>query len=305
MKLAQYFQNLEVPKGNIDVVLDTDAYNEIDDQFALAYLLRRGDSLRLQAVYAAPFLNGKSASPGDGMRKSYHEILKVLELADCAAYAKQTFQGSSRFLQNETEAVISAAAEDLAERAMNYSPERPLYVAAIGAATNIASALLLKPEIAENIVIVWLGGHSLAYRDAKEFNMAQDIAAARVVLGSGAPFVLLPCMGVVSALATTKTELEYWLIGKNKLSDYLAKNAIDEAESYAKGKPWSRVLWDVAAVAWLLNGGERFMLSRLIPCPVPTYDGLYAKNADGRLIRYVYHINRDSLFEDLFAAFTR
>ena len=29
----------------MDVVLDTDAYNEIDDQYAIAYLLRSQDAL--------------------------------------------------------------------------------------------------------------------------------------------------------------------------------------------------------------------------------------------------------------------
>ena len=29
----------EVPTGYVDVVLDTDAFNEIDDQFAISYLI--------------------------------------------------------------------------------------------------------------------------------------------------------------------------------------------------------------------------------------------------------------------------
>ena len=103
----------------------------------------------------------------------------------------------------------------MAERAKNYSPENPLYVVAIGAITNIASALLLAPEIAENIVIVWLGGHGQHFEHTREFNMRGDYAAARVVMRSGAPFVQLPCSGVVSSFTISKPELEYWLKGKN------------------------------------------------------------------------------------------
>ena len=40
MNQEQYFQNLTPPKQPIDCVLDTDAYNEIDDQFAITYLIR-------------------------------------------------------------------------------------------------------------------------------------------------------------------------------------------------------------------------------------------------------------------------
>ena len=45
------------PFGKVDVVLDTDMYNEIDDPFALGYLLASREKLCLKAVYAAPFFN--------------------------------------------------------------------------------------------------------------------------------------------------------------------------------------------------------------------------------------------------------
>ena len=40
MTTEQYLNNLNVPEKAVDVVLDTDAFNEIDDQFAIAYLLK-------------------------------------------------------------------------------------------------------------------------------------------------------------------------------------------------------------------------------------------------------------------------
>ena len=80
MTNEQRIKNLSVPKGMADVVLDTDAYNEIDDQFAITYLLKSKDKLNTKAIYAAPFLNEKSVSPKDGMEKSYDEIFKLLSL---------------------------------------------------------------------------------------------------------------------------------------------------------------------------------------------------------------------------------
>ncbi len=298
MTNEQRIKNLSVPEGMIDVVLDTDAYNEIDDQFAIAYLLRSKQKLNTKAIYAAPFFNERSSGPEDGMVRSYNEILKLLSLL---GEEVEVFEGSRSFLENEKTAVISPAAEDLVKRAQGYSPERPLYVVAIGAITNVASALLINPAIAENIVVVWLGGHAHHFQHTKEFNMRGDFAAARVVMGSGAPFVQLPCFGVVSSFTVSKPELEFWLKGKNKLADYLAENTIDEAEKYASGKPkpWTRVIWDVTAVAWLLNDSDRFMDSRIVPTPVPTYDGLYAHDPNGLPMRYVHYIKRDSLMTDL------
>ena len=301
MTNEQRLKNLEVPTGKIDVVLDTDTFHEIDDQFALAYLLRSTEKLNTKAIYAAPFFNQHSTSPADGMERSYEEIKKVLALMN---EDLPVFKGSDKYLPDERTAVDSPAADDLIARAKLYSPENPLYVVAIGAITNVASALIKAPEITENIVIVWLGGNSRQYHDTKEFNMMQDVAAARVVMRSAAPFVQLPCMGIVSSFMISAPELEYWLMDKNPLADYLARNTIKEANAYASGKPWTRVIWDVTAVAWLLNDNSRFMLSRIEKTLLPSYEHKYEENT-GADMRYVYHIWRDSLMEDLINKLTK
>ncbi len=302
MTNEQRIKNLQVPVGKIDVVIDTDAYNEIDDQFAISYLLKSDHKLNTKALYAAPFHNEKSNGPKDGMEKSYEEIIKLLKLA---GVEKDVFKGSEKYLEDEITPVISDAAKDLAERVKNYSPQNPLYVVAIGAITNIASAILINPLVAENAVVVWLGGHGTHFHDTNEFNMKQDVAAARVVVKSGVPFVQLPCMGVVSEFRVSKPELEYWLKGTNDLANYLAVNTIEEADSYAEGKPWTRVIWDVTAVAWLLNENDIFMDSRIIPTPLPTYDNLYSEDYSGYLCRYVYSIKRDALMKELFDKLTK
>jgi inosine-uridine nucleoside N-ribohydrolase len=286
----------------VDVVLDTDTFNEIDDQFALAYLILHGEQLRLKAVTAAPFDNENSTGPGDGMERSYLEILKILELMDRSELAPLVFRGSARWLPDEHTPVDSPAAREIVRLAQAYSSARPLYVIAIGAMTNVASALLLAPEIAERITVVWLGGHSLKWpMPGSEFNMAGDLAASRAVMNSDVPLVLLPCMGVVSSFYVTKPELEFWLVGKNRLCDYLAQNTIAAAESYAGGKPWNRVIWDVTAVAWLLGG---FCDDREEVRPIPTYEKQYEFDTTKSPIRYVYHIRRDALVEDLIRVLT-
>lgn len=301
MTNEQRIKNLSVPAGRIDVVLDTDAYNEIDDQYAIVYLMKSTEKLNTKAIYAAPFYHNAVSSPEEGMEKSYNEIFNILKLA---GESVAVFKGSYKYLDNEKEPVISDAAKDLAERANAYSPENPLYVVAIGAITNIASAILLNPKVAENTVVVWLGGHALHYSDSTEFNMYQDIAAIRVVIKSGVPFVQLPCQGVVSAFTLSRPELEYWLQGKNALCDYLVDITIKHTERYNRLKIWSRVIWDVTAVAWLLNDNDKFMLSRIISAPLPSYDNLYSKNPNGQFMRYVYYIKKDPLLNDLIEKLT-
>ena len=288
-----------VPTGMADVILDTDAFNEIDDQFAIAYMIKSSEKLNVKGICAAPFFNSNSDSPKDGMEKSYDEIKKLLNLMDKGDRIQNVFKGSDRYLTDEKTPVESDAARFIADLASEYSADRPLYIVSIGAITNVASAILMNPEIVDKTVVVWLGGHSLEYYDTKEFNMMQDVAAARVIFGCGVPLVQLPCMGVVDVFRMSKSELEYWLKGNNKLADYLAENTISAAEKYASGKPWSRVIWDVTAVAWLLNDNDRFMQSRIIKKHMPNYDYKYDIESDDGFMRYVYSIKRDALMEDL------
>ena len=283
----------------IDIILDTDTYNEIDDQYALAYAILSPQQLNLKGIYAAPFLNGKSSGPNDGMLKSYDEIMNVLTLMNRQDLSGIVKHGSRDYLTNETSPQSSDAAQHLVELAQNYSAEDPLNVVAIGAITNIASALLLDPSIKERIVVVWLGGHALHWPDCKEFNLIQDVAAARVVFNSGVQLIQLPCMGVVSELRVTGPELEHHLLGKNELCDYLVKVTTEEGRSGSPHQTWSRVLWDVSAVAYLLN--PEYCPTRMIPAPIPSYDGHYTIDPTKHLIRSVYHVDRDAILNDLFA----
>ena len=301
MTHEQLLKNLQVPTGPIDVVLDTDTYNEIDDQYALSYLLKSGEKLTVKGLYAAPFFNPNSTSPEDGMVRSYNEILHLLKLAGREDLNPIVYEGSRTYLPDEKTPVDSPAARALIELAKQYSPEKPLYVAAIGCITNVASALLIDPAIAENIVIVWLGGTALEWPHSAEFNLMQDVAAARVVFNSGAPVVQLPCAGVVSAFYTTEPELNHWLKGKNSLCDYLVEHTVEEANSYAEGKVWSRVIWDVTTIGWLLNDGNKFMESKILPSPICEYDDHYAFDFTRAPYCYVWNIKRDALFGDLFA----
>ena len=306
MTNEQYLKNLTPPNGTLDVVLDTDAYNEIDDQFALAYMLRNSDRLQVKGICAAPFFNDRSESPADGMEKSYEEIFKILRLAGREELSPLVYRGSDSYLKNEQTPVSSPAADFLVTLSKDYTPEHPLYVVAIGAITNVASALLLDPTLKERCVVVWLGGNAVHIPNGcAEFNMKQDIAAARVVMGCGVPFVQLPCSGVVDKFHTSAPELTAWFGGKNALCDYLVQNTCEYMEQYAKGRPWSKVIWDVVAVAWLVSRDRNLMWGKLIPAPIPEYDMQYAENATRHLIHYVYSLNRDALFRDLLEKLTK
>ncbi|MBR2293212.1 MAG: nucleoside hydrolase [Clostridia bacterium] len=300
MNNEQLLSKLTPPEGVVDVILDTDAYNEIDDQFAIAYALLSPEKIRVTGICAAPFFNHRSESAADGMEKSYDEILKLLALMGRATFADKVYRGSTAYLSDEVIPVMSEAAEKLVAEARAHAPQSPLYIVALGALTNVASAILLDRDTMVNrTVIVWLGGHALDWEHTKEFNMKQDVAAARVVFGCGVPLVQLPCRGVVSELHTTEYELRHWLGGTNPLAEYLMQNTIDYCKN--KGGAWSKVVWDISAVAWLMNGERVMMRQRILPSPIPQYDHHYSLDFHRHPIGYVFHVKRDAIFDDLFA----
>jgi inosine-uridine nucleoside N-ribohydrolase len=210
------------------------------------------------------------------------------------------FRGSDRYLADVTQPIRSEAALDLVKKALASSPENPLYVVPVGCITNIASALLIEPEIIRNIVVVWLGGNDLNWPHQKEFNLKQDVLAAQVVFNSGVPFVVMPCRPVVSHFHTSIPELSYYLKGKNELSDYLYNIVVE----YSGGKEaWSKVIWDVTAVAWLVN--PAWIPTNLIHSPVLTDQVTYSVDQSRHFMRMATSVDRDAIFRDLFGKLTK
>jgi purine nucleosidase len=273
------------------MVLDTDAFNEIDDQFALIYALLAPDLVNLEAIYAAPFQNARAADPAEGMRKSLDEIHRVLGFVPDRQVP--AFAGSAQWMTAAGGPVTSAACSDLIERAQAGSS--PLYVVAIGAPTNVASALLAEPEIARHIVVVWLGGNALGWRTAEEFNLRQDPAASRVLLDSGVPLVHVPCKGAADRLVTTRGEIDQQVRPAGQIGAMLAK-LYDDFVPDEPGR--SKVIWDLAAAAWVLRPGS--LTTELTTSPVLTSEMTWSRDPQRHLVLEVTEVKRDEIFGDLF-----
>ncbi|MCH4160231.1 nucleoside hydrolase [Bifidobacterium sp.] len=318
---------LAPPKGRVTAILDSDTYNEVDDQFALAYAASSPDRIKLIGVNAAPFLNARVATEQEGMERSYQEIQTILKLIHHEEIP--SYRGSEHFMESTDSPVDSEAARNIVKQALAMPDGEPLYIIAIGAPTNIASALLSNPEIAEKIVVLWLGGHPLYWPQTWEFNLMQDMPSSKVLFDSGVPLITIPCMSVASALGTTATELAVHLKGKNEIGTYLTHtvegfsgdaedfnsyneivnkylSGIDDfdlkdfdVEFNADRYAWSKVIWDIATVAYLVNPG--WVYSRCVEAPVLNDDFTWGERLDDKhLMRTAYYLNRDAIFGDLF-----
>lgn len=278
-------------KQVVNVVIDTDTYNEVDDQFAIVYGLLSKERVSIKAFHAAPFFNKNSLSPEDGMYQSFAEINRILHILNIDKVGK-VYLGSKKFLESESKFEESDAARHLIDLVMQ-SEER-IYVVAIAALTNVASAILMNPKIINRMTVIWLGGHDYSQVENREFNLRQDIAAAKIVFNSNVDLVHIPCNGVISNLVLTQAELEKFIDGKNEIGTYLTtifRQCNKEDMSYA------RIISDVAAMAYLVLPEAL----QTIQCPRPDidYNLKYNFNHLNALETKVVSLHRNKIIDDL------
>jgi hypothetical protein len=330
---ARRAARLAPPSGPVDVAIDTDATNEIDDEFAVVWALLRSDRLRLRGLIAAPYgyssellssgralaeLDARRLSrrltaagvdvirlprfdPADGMRRAHAELVRILALAgDCGVPCAGTAHlGADRYLPGPDEAVDSPGARFLIDAARSMPEPRPLYVVAIGCATNIASALLLDPSLVERIVVVWTAAYPSFWPGINtSYNLAQDVRAARVVLESGVPLVYLPGYYVAEELRVSRAEIAAHVAGRGPFGEYLHRLYERHPRGgHALGQ--SKVLWDLINIAWLLDS-QWFSLQSV---PTPSLDDelrWVAHGPERHLMLEAIDVDRDEIFADFY-----
>jgi inosine-uridine nucleoside N-ribohydrolase len=275
------------PKGQkLRVLLDTDAKNEIDDQYAIALAILSPERFEIEGFVGANFDN-----PGggpDGIQKSVDEINLVLEKAGMSGNWP-VLRGSDP-MRYQFEPSESEGVDFIIDRAMASSPEDPLWVVGLGSSTDIASAYLKRPEIADRVVVFW---HFRTRWPEKcwNFNVYGDLRAARIIFHSPLSFVLFDT-GTYLRISMEETERRARSCGA--LGQYL--------HEYRKTNPrWmttEKGFFDLGDIAALLD--PDLGCWEQTACPEVDWDLSY--RFTGRLgeILRCYHIDCTGTFELLF-----
>lgn len=160
------------------VIVNTDAKNEADDQFAIVHALLT-PSFEIHGIIPAHFGTRRFTS---SMQESRAEVIHLLDLMHWSGRVRNE-DGAPCALSDDSTPVPSPGASLIIEEALREDP-RPLHVAFYGPLTDMASALLLDPAIQERDVrVVWIGGGPWP-DGGHEFNLSNDIHAANVVMRS-------------------------------------------------------------------------------------------------------------------------
>lgn len=286
-----------------NVILDTDISNEVDDQFALSYLLRSGDKIKLEAITIAPFKSNKFvklSSLEEGINMSVSAAERIIEMtcaSDKLSLKQKIFGGASAYF-DESKALSPAANKiiEVCERNEHTT------VVCIGAITNLAVALFHRSDLAGKIKIIWLGGNSFLSPDNDEYNFRQDPEAVKFIWSLPVELVVIPVKNVSDLLSISIYELEHYLsdgrLGKYLLGVYrgcVAAHRKDEKNITGE----AHALFDISAVAYVIN--PDWFDAVTIPAPVISEENRYVLQGNAeRQITFVCDMNRNLIYRDLF-----
>lgn len=210
----------------IDIIFDTDVYNEVDDQFAISYMLANDDFFNVKAITIAPYkVEHQPISVKEGNKLSLAETKKILKIMNKDV---PVFNGSSDFMVNGYNK-LSPAVKNIIDICKN---SKHTYLLAVGAITNIALALKHAPEIANKVSIIWLGTGHILNKELLDTNFVADPLAFEYVLNNAPDFtivstVMSKCMRASIYELEAKfgnTPLEKYLIARTKWFYYYDVN---------------------------------------------------------------------------------
>lgn len=275
----------------INVILDTDTYNECDDQFALAYMIKSQDIFNIEAITVAPYSHKeRNETVISGREKSYNEILKICNWLNFDTTNK-VFKGAEDYICNGYDETNDAVNKIIEVALKN----NKTYILAIGAITNVALAIKKEPKIIDKIEVIWLGGHSLLQNNNLEFNFKQDVSAVRIVFESKVKLTIIPCKNVASNLRTSVYELNHYLKDKSELCNYLIDRFYNDGYH---GIQERRVIWDISVIAYIIN--KEWFTSEDISCPNIKEDTSYELTTNNHKITMVNYIDVNKVYENLF-----
>ncbi len=305
-----------MPAPRIRLILDNDYAGDPDGLFQLAHHLL-SPSADLRFVIGS-HLGADDAdwngTPGRSAALAAERAREVVALA--GREDVRILAGSETAMPSATEPVRSEAALAIVEEAMQDDTDLPLLVCCGGGLTEIASAVLIEPAIAERLTLVWIGGAEypgLAVpppgAPVVEYNTAIDPAAAQAVLNDSALRIWQVPRDAYRLTLLSDAELDTRVRPRGPLGallagtiddvhDRMTKGGMRLGETYAYGDS-PLVLLTVLQSFFEPDPSSSTSVER--PAPRVADDGVFTFEGEGRPVRVFTALDNRLMFEDLFA----
>ncbi|MEM9324957.1 MAG: nucleoside hydrolase [Bacteroidota bacterium] len=234
-------------QDKIPVLLDADTGNEVDDPYALARALLE-PSWNVLALNATHWQTSHWAEP-QSMENS-HRVNQVL-LGHMGLDVKTRRGGVARMFDWGDKAQHSAAAYEIIRQAQQMPEGQKLMVVALGALTNVASAVYIEPDIEDKIKLYWLGTNydfEQGVMGTTDFNCIMDTQALHHLLKSTVEMHIMP-HSLALGMDFTFAEVAEQFRGKHPLGDFL----VERWHNHVDGLRKMRWIWDLAIVSAAIN----------------------------------------------------
>jgi purine nucleosidase len=285
-------------RAAVPVILSTDIGNEIDDQWALAYMMANPNFQVLGVMSAhAPSIPDPAAYHG------YLLLRDEIENHLGMSVHPPLFSGADVPLKDKRTPIVNDAVRFIIDQSRAYSSQNRLTVLTIGAATDTASAILADPTIVNRIRVVTMAFTSQT--NAKEYNVENDVAAWQVLLESSVPLVIGPGDVCRADLAMHYNDARSLLANDGPIGAWLLEQytawyfrQVKPLRKDDFSKPW--MIWDIITLAYV----EGFTTSQTEARP-ELRDDLTLTRAEGTgTVSWITHVDSARLWSDFQARMT-
>jgi hypothetical protein len=297
------------------IIIDNDFGGDPDGLFELVQHLL-SPSVEIRAII------GSHLRPGDGFdpsketathaKQKIEEVLSIMNMSN----KYPVYQGSNFPLENDSTPQQSDAANAIVKEAMRDDTKLPLYIVCGAGLTDLASAYLLEPKIANRLTLIWIGGPEYPELatpppgyTTMEYNLGIDLKAGQVVFNkSSIPIWQIP-RNVYRQVMLPYSSLLLKVKPEGKIGAYLTANIervmkmgvkynFNVGEIYIIGDS-PLVLLTALQSSFEPDPSSSFYVLR--PSPLIDNQGLYEVNHKGRNIRVYTQLDVHVLFDDLYS----
>jgi purine nucleosidase len=289
-----------MPSGPRRIIINTDAKNEADDQFAIVHALL-SPTLDVRGIVPAHFGTRRTNRSLQESREEVDLLLSLMDLTESVVVA----DGAPTALVDAATPIPSPGSRLIIEEAMK--DEGTLFITFLGPLTDMASAILEEPAIQDrDVVVVWIGGPSYdgilsGYRP--EFNLSNDVISANVVMDSRVPVWQIP-MSVYTLVSVGHEELRQKVEPLGELGAYLVRQLVEFNEREPEMMMDFRSLGDSPAIGAVMNPLGALWRERPAPSFAPDSE-MEPVDPNRRPIRVCESIDVRWLLEDMFAKLRR
>lgn len=273
----------------IDVIIVSDASNEIDDVWAIALAISRPDKFNILG-----FVGSNYDHNGNGLKSIETSVQTIETLLQKAGLAgKYPVYPGGHPMQYEFAPSKSEGIDFIISKAMEYTSEDRLWVIGLGSPTDLASAYLTKPEIKDRVIMFWHARteNTWPYR-AHNYNIKGDMHASRMMFH--APFPLIIFDTGTQLYAGNLEETEKNIKPYGALGDYLYNYRL-KSEYFLRLDKGYFDLGDIAAIV-----DPDVAKWEVVKCPTVTqYMDYNFLKTNGNILR-CYDIDRDKTFQLLY-----